>query len=483
MSAYVYRRGSIFWALTLIGVGFLFLYQNFNPAVHPWQILAKFWPIVIIFWGLSKLVDHLQARAHPETTPPPLFSASEVILLILVLITGTLVSKIVLNSWPAWWENGVHFSDNDDWGGIFHNSYTYTQSVSSPVEGQPHLVLVDHRGDVEIRASDQPSLQATVKEVVHADSEADAKKLVDQLKFAIARQGSQYTLQSNLDSLPDNGRAVRLDITLAVPQATSSDLTLEHGDLTASGLKGDQSFTVEHGDANISQVEGLVKLRKSSGSVQVSGVKGSVTLEGRGDDVEMSDVTGTATVNGEFSGDIEFSNVGQTLRYLSSRTDLTAQQLSGRLIMDTGSLEASTIKGPFDLTTRAKDINLDGFSHSVKISDTDGDVQLRAAAVPTHPIEVQSNKGEIQLSIPSGSRFQIDATSSHGEVESDFSGPNLKVNNSGDQPSITGSYGKGGPTIHLQTAYGTIHLSQGEAASPPAPPAAPHAPPEPSSRT
>ncbi len=481
MSAYVYRRGSIFWALTLIGVGVLFLYQNFNPAIHPWQILAKFWPIVIIFWGMSKLVDHLQARAHPETVPPPLFSASEVILLILVLITGTLVSKIVLNQWPAWWENGVHISDNDDWDNLFQNSYTYTQNVSSPVEGQPHLVLVDQRGDVEIRASDQPSLQATVKEIVHADSDADAKKISDQLKFQIVRQGSQYTLQSNLDSLPDNGRNVRLDITVSVPQLASTDVTLERGDLTVAGLKGDQNFTVEHGDAHVSQIEGLVKLHKSSGSVQVSDVKGSVALEGRGDDVDISNVTGAATVNGEFSGDIAFANVGQTLRYLSSRTDLTAQQVLGRLSMDTGSLEASAVRGPFDLTTRAKDINLDGFSHSVKITNTDGDIQLRAAAVPTHPIEVQSNKGEIQLSIPPGSGFQINAVSQHGEVETDFSGPNLKVNNSGDEPSISGSYGKGGPTIHLSTAYGTIHLAQGEAGFSPAPP--PRPPAAPSSRT
>jgi hypothetical protein len=191
-------------------------------------------------------------------------------------------------------------------------------------------------------------------------------------------------------------------------------------------------------------------------------------------------------VNGAFSGDVEFRNVGQTLRYLSARTDLTTQQLTGRLAMDSGSLEASGVHGPFDLTTRAKDINLDGFSHSVRISNTDGDIELRAAGVPTRPIEVQSNKGEIQLNIPSSSSFQIDATSQHGEVESEFSGPNLKVNSSGDAPSITGSYGKGGgPTIHLSTAYGTIHLGQGEASTPPAPPKAPAppAPPAPSSRT
>jgi DUF4097 and DUF4098 domain-containing protein YvlB len=478
MSAYVYRRGSIFWALTLIAVGVLFLYQNFNPAVHPWSILAKFWPIIIIFWGFSKLIDYLQARAHPETVPPPLFSASEVILLLLVLITGTLVSKIVLHEWPSWWESGIHVNGDDDWNSIFQNSYTYTQNVSAPVAGVPHLVVVDSRGDIEVQSSDQPGIQAVVKETVYADNQDEARKISDSLKFEIVHQGAQYTLQSNLNSLSEGDRHVRLDITLHVPHATSTDLTTERGDLILSGLKGDQNLTVNHGDAHVSQVEGLVRLRKSGGSTDVSSVTGNVDLEGRGDDIRMADVTGTASVNGEFSGDIEFSNVAQTLRYLSSRTDLTTQQLTGRLDMDSGSLEASGVKGPFDITTRAKDISLDGFSHSVKISDTDGDIELTAAGAPTHPIDVQSTKGEIQLTMPASSAFQIDASSRHGEVQSAFSGPNLTVNNTGDQPSISGSFGKAGPTIRLQTAYGTIRLGQG-AASPPSPPS----PPTPASRT
>ena len=102
MSIYGYRRGSIFWALTLIAVGAIFLWQNFDSSIHPWQVIAKFWPILIIFWGLSKLVDYIQALAHPQTVPPPLFTASEVVLLVLILVMGTLISKIVLRPWQQW---------------------------------------------------------------------------------------------------------------------------------------------------------------------------------------------------------------------------------------------------------------------------------------------------------------------------------------------------------------------------------------------
>src|SRR6516165_4824134 len=133
MSTYLYRRGSIFWALTLVAVGTLFLYHNFNPNIRPWEILAKFWPIIIIFWGLSKLIDYFQFRAHPGTAPPSLFSASEVILLILVLIMGTLASRIVLHQWPQEWVSAAH-GVNDDWETLFQNSYTYTQNLSVPAE-------------------------------------------------------------------------------------------------------------------------------------------------------------------------------------------------------------------------------------------------------------------------------------------------------------------------------------------------------------
>src|SRR5712692_8599921 len=151
MSSYRHRRGSIFWALILIAVGVIFLYQNFNPAIHPWQIIAKFWPVLIIFWGLSKLIDYVQAQAHPETTPPPLFSGSEVILLVLILALGTLISKIVLRPWHQWPSAlGINV-DDDDFANIFLNSFSYTQTLSQTAKPQPHLLVVNRRGDVEIR--------------------------------------------------------------------------------------------------------------------------------------------------------------------------------------------------------------------------------------------------------------------------------------------------------------------------------------------
>jgi DUF4097 and DUF4098 domain-containing protein YvlB len=479
MSVYTYRRGSIFWALILIAVGTIFLWQNFNPAIHAWQLIAKFWPIVIIFWGLSKLLDYLQAQAHPDTTPPPLFSGSEVLMLALVLVLGTVVSKVVLHHWQhlGWNVNGDEISD------MFMNSYSFAKSTSQPVEGSPRLVLEDQRGDVEIRGAEQHEINVMAKESIRADDENAARKLSDNLKLELVEEAGHYVLRSNRRSLGDAGRRITLDMSLRVPHATSNDVTSEHGDIVVDDLNGDQTLSTQKGDVRATKVKGLVKIHRTGGSTEVRGVRGSLELDGRGDDVEVVDISDSVTLHGEFSGALQFRNVGQTLRFESLRTDMTAQRLSGHLDMEVGSMELDGIDGPLEITTRQKDITVNEFKHSLQVTDNNGRISLQTSTPPSHDIQVESKNGEVELTLPVNSNFKIEAHSRHGEVECDFNGPALKVANEGDARSISGSYGKGGAMIRINTDYGAIHIVRGGSHPPslPKPPAAPE-PSEPSGK-
>jgi DUF4097 and DUF4098 domain-containing protein YvlB len=249
------------------------------------------------------------------------------------------------------------------------------------------------------------------------------------------------------------------------------------------GLNGDQTLATQKGDVRATNVQGLVKIQKSGGSTEVRAVKGSVELNGRGDEIEVADISDSVTIHGEFSGAMQFRNIAQTLRFESLRTDMTAQKLSGRLDMEVGSMEVNGIDGPFEITTRQKDITVNDFKHSIHITDNNGEITLHTSTPPTHDILVESKKGAVELSIPPNSNFQIEAYSHHGEVECDFTGPGLKVEKEGDTPSISGSYGKGGPMIRINTDYGAIRILHASP-QPPAPlgPHTPPAPPEPSGK-
>jgi DUF4097 and DUF4098 domain-containing protein YvlB len=479
MSVYTYRRGSIFWALTLIAVGTIFLWQNFNPAIHAWQLIAKFWPVVIIFWGLSKLFDYIQAQAHPDTTPPPLFSGSEVVMLVLVLVLGTVVSKVVLHHWQhmGWNVNDDEISD------MFLNSYTYNQTLSHPATGSPQLMLEDQRGDVELLGTDQAAIEVMAKETIRADDESAARKISDNLKLEIVEDASHYVLRSNQRSQADQGRHITIDMNLRVPKTTSSEISSQRGDIVVDDLLGDQTLDMQKGDVRATRVKGLVKIHKTGGSTEVRGVKGSLELDGRGDDVEVVDISDSVTLHGEFSGALQFRNVGQTLRFESLRTDMTAQRLSGHVDMEVGSMEVDGIDGPLEIATRQKDITVNDFKHSLHITDDNGQISLQSSASPTHDIQVESKNGEVELTLPVTSNFKIEAHSRHGEVECDFTGPALKVANEGDARSISGSYGKGGAMIRINTDYGAIHIMRGGShpQAMPKPPASPE-PPEPSGK-
>ena len=465
MSNYRHHRGSIFWALTLIGIGVLFLYQNFNPAVRPWHLIAKYWPVLIIFWGISKLIDYIYARRHPEAAPRSLFSGGEVVLLIILLIIGTILSKTLLRPWGEW--PSVMGLNDQQFAELFFNSYTFTQKVSQDVQGSPQILVVNRRGNVNIQGSDQQSIGAVIQETIWAENESAARKIADRLKFHFVQTGGQYQLTSNQDSLPQGGQTLRLDMILHVPQTTAAEVTDDMGDVSVSDLKGNQTLTTRRGDVHAKNIEGVLRIHKSRGATSVHKVDGSVELEGRGGDITVRDVTGSVTVEGDFSGDARFENIAQTLRYSSSRTSLNVQKLTGNLSMAMGNLAANGVDGPFDLATRDKDIRIENFKYSVRIVNRNGDVRLQMATPPTHAIEVTSKRGDVTLSLPGTSNFVLNALSNNGEVSCDF--PGLSVSKLPGKRSINGVYGKGGPAINLLSSYGTIRVLRSAPGGSPSP--------------
>ena len=175
---------------------------------------------------------------------------------------------------------------------LFFKSYTFTQKVSQDVQGSPHLLIVNRRGNVDIRGSDRQNIGAAIQETVWAENESTARKIADQLKFHIAENGGQYELRSNLDSIPHSGRALRLDMVLRVPQST----TVEAID-DVTDLKGNQTLTTRRGDVRAGNIDGVLRVHQSRGSISAHKIDGSVEIEGRGGDIAVRNITGSVTVD------------------------------------------------------------------------------------------------------------------------------------------------------------------------------------------
>src|SRR5512143_1324577 len=81
-------RRSMAGPVVLILLGILLLLANMGKL--PWQTLgtwfAHYWPVLIIIWGVIKLIEHQQAQR--QGLRPPGIGAGGVFLLIVLIVFG-----------------------------------------------------------------------------------------------------------------------------------------------------------------------------------------------------------------------------------------------------------------------------------------------------------------------------------------------------------------------------------------------------------
>lgn len=457
-----YRRDSIFWALTLIAIGGLFLYTNFHHDIRPWHVVAKYWPILIIFWGLSKLYAYFKFRHDPNVPPGPFITGGEIVGLVFLLIIGTAISSGVRHSDRFFRGPGIHIGDDDEtisFEGLFGNPFDYTEQVESAAKPKAVIEIPDVRGNIKVTGWDQPKIQVQVKKRVYAENENDAKTRSDLNKTVISEEGGKYKIVTNRQDAANKGYRLTVDLEINVPKDSQVTTNQQRGDVSLSGLVGDQSIDSARGDVEVAQVVGNVVIAMRRGDLKVNDVTGNVDISGRGNDVSVIKVGGNGSVKGEFFA-VAFQDLKKQARFLSSRTELLADKVEGDIRMESGNLTVRNIKGPFTVKTRDKDIRLEEVAGPVRVDNSRGNVQYRASLPPKTDIEIRTQSSSIDLQLPRNASFQIDGKTKSGEIETDFKVPTLKVTQ--DQPTneISGSVGKGGPHVRLETTYGNLKVAQ-----------------------
>jgi hypothetical protein len=87
------RRTSLFFPILLIALGLIFLYAEWHPAFDPWPILAKYWPLILIFLGLGKIWDNMRLRQNPSAPTYGPSVGSVIAALALVFVLAALMSR------------------------------------------------------------------------------------------------------------------------------------------------------------------------------------------------------------------------------------------------------------------------------------------------------------------------------------------------------------------------------------------------------
>lgn len=455
-------RGSIFGALLLISIGALFLWANLDPAVRPWYLIGRYWPILVIFWGLSKLVDYLSLRGTPEAARAARLSGGDIFLLIIILIVGPTVTAVTQRVGDRIWDRmGIHIED-EEWAPWFGQRYEFTQQLEQAVK-TPGFLSVSTTGNVTLVAREGDRLQAKIRKRVLAPNAEEAERRARDVEFVFEpiagpQPGSPAGYELRLRRSGDKPGVVRADIELSVPPRLSARIESGRGDVHVDGLQGDLNVTLRRGDAELATIHGNVEVRARGGAVRIQNVRGDVLVRGSGDEITVRDVRGQARIEGEFVGPIRAGNISGETRFVSRRTDFTAERVEGELELVRGDLNLRRAVGNVTLIAEDKDIFFDELAGALRCQNRTGVIKLRFAQPPRDPIDIESRNGDIELLLPANSSFTIDARAPSGEIISDFTGSGLNLKSEAGGATLSGTQGSRGPAIRLHTRYGTIRL-------------------------
>ncbi len=463
-------RRSFAGPLVLIVVGILLLLANMGKL--PWetlgQLFAHYWPVLIILWGVIKLIEHQQAQKQGLRAPG--IGVGGVFLLVVLIVFGLAATQASRVNWGSIRDN-INI-DGEDLP-LFGNTYSYDDQMQQDFPAGSALHVVCDRGAVNVNVSDDNQIHLVVHKRISAGNQGEADKWNAQTKPTFTTSDKNVSLNANTQGAGDHW--VATDMTISLPRKASVVVSGRRGDISVLGRDGDVEVSSQHGDVAAQDINGKATLSLQRSSARISKVSGEVSVEGRPNDVSIDEAGGAVRLNGEFDS-IKLGKIAGPVSFKSQRTDMEFSKLNGDLDMDSGDLRASDLSGPFRLTTRSKDVRLEGMSGDVRIEDENGDIEVRMSKLGS--MQVQNRKGDVQIYLPDKASFQLDAKARGGEFQTDF--PDLKVNNAEDQAVASGAVGTGGPHIVLNNEHGTIELRKGTAVVatplPPAPPKPPSLP-------
>lgn len=455
---YYARRRSIAGPIVLIALGVIFLLGNMH--VLTWQRLAlywaRYWPVLIILWGVIKLFEHWNDQR--QGLPGRGVGAGGVILIIFLIIFGLSATAAYRVNWNA--VSGDMDFDND-FAGLFGNTYNFSQTLQQPFAPGSSLRVVDDRGEVTVNTWDEPNIKVVVNKRVIAANDNESRDL-DTKTQATITAGTPIVLDANTHGSGDH--PVESNLQIWLPKKAAVEVVTGRGDVNIATRDGDVQATANRGDLTFQTINGNVTANLRRGSVRTEDIHGDVSISGRISDVAARDITGSLTLNGEFFGEMDLARIAKGITFHSSRTDMDMASLPGDLTLEPGDLRARAVTGPMHVNTRSKDIHIEDVAGELKIENSNGLVEYHAGN-KLGMVDITNSRGDVQLTLPTKASFAVTADARRGDIQSEFDG--IAVSEAHNDHTASGAVGSGGPQIRISDTNGDISFRKGEAPPPP----------------
>jgi type VI protein secretion system component Hcp len=448
--------GAIFWGLTLVAIGSLLLAYNLGYPIHIWPYVVRYWPGLLIVWGLLKFVDFFRLRHAGDRRP--LFSASEVALLILVIFAGSAITTAA-NVSP---EIGRIFDIGDiDLWDITGDNYNYDQHLERQgVVSGSEIEIVNFFGDIDVRPAGSDQIIVDVKKTIRAANRGEADRLDRDFTFSIQEEGSRYRIMSNRDQSGFHGtprQRFKSSLTVRVPKNAALHLDNRNGRVSVQDLFGNQNLTNRYGEVDVRNITGQLQIENRNGSVTVQDISDSVEITNRYANTTVKNVGGDLRIETR-NGLVYVSGVSGNATIDNSYAPINAENIKGSLNVTgrNNSIDVQHVEGDIQADSSYENVNIKDARGAITVSSRNGDLMLSLVRPPEKDIAINGRYSNVTLELPSGSSFGLDARTEYGQVYSEFE--EIRTIESNRERSLTGRVGRGGPRISVSLRNGDIRL-------------------------
>ena len=152
------RRRSIFTGLLLILAGGLLLLHNFRGDLPIWRLFLRWWPLVLIVWGLAKLYDHFAARRTGQVTPATITGGEVVLVILAIGLLGSvgaydrMRSRVDIDFRPPW-----------------EDTYSVAEELpAKTVPAHSRITIRTDRGDIIVHPEEAAEIRVVAKKTSSA---------------------------------------------------------------------------------------------------------------------------------------------------------------------------------------------------------------------------------------------------------------------------------------------------------------------------
>jgi DUF4097 and DUF4098 domain-containing protein YvlB len=448
------KRGSIVGPVILILIGAAFLIHNLQPQWSALEFISRYWPGILIAWGVIRLLEIFIWAARSKPLPTKGVSGGEWALIVLVTLFA---SGVTFAHRHAGWLGDINVAI--DGLEVFKEGFDYQipeRRVSASDKTGVHVE--NFRGNVRIIGAETSEVSVVGRKVVRALRQEDADQADRLTAVDVDTSGATIIIRTN-NNRARRENSVTTDLEVTVPKGMAVEGIGRHGDFDVRDLNGRVDIRSDNAGVRLESLGGdvLVDLRRSD-VVKATNIAGKIEIKGRGRDLDIANVNGEVVVSGSYGGELTFRNLERPLRIEGEGLELKIAKIPGEIRLERGHFYASNIVGPTVFNGRSKDIEIDGFSNTLDLRIDKGDVQLQSTKPTTANVTVATHSGRIELALPENDSFSLNGTVNKGEARNDFGG-SVRITQQGRGALMTRA-GKGQAMVTLTTDRGELILSK-----------------------